>query len=211
MAEYKKVKIPLSSLPPADSDNKYLIRYRIISSDKNQTSAWSPLYSVDGLPISQVESKLVLSSGTLTAIWGDENNRPKYDIFLKIDFDIQKASLTNNVATIHVKNDHTLSVGDEISVSGVGTPFDGGPYIITAKTTSTVSYAKNATNVAEFNVNPYGQASRGFLYHGTSPIHTYGLLSQIGDHAIIKIQVEGQFRVINPTLAISTTNQVDLV
>lgn len=211
MAEYKKVKIPLSNTPPVDSDNKYLIRYRLISSDKNQTSAWSPLYSVDGPTIVQVESKLVLSSGTLTAIWGDENNRPRYDIFTQIDFDVQKASLTNNVVTLHTKNNHTLVVGDEIYVSNVGASFNGGPYTITAKTSSTVSYTKNATNIAEFNVNPYGQVTKGFLYHGTSPIHTYGFLSQTGDHATVKIQAEGQFKVINPVLSISTTNQVDLV
>lgn len=48
MAEViKKVIIPLSELP-ADSPilDGYLVRFRIVSEDKNRTSHWSPIYLV---------------------------------------------------------------------------------------------------------------------------------------------------------------------
>lgn len=44
----KKLSIPFSELPPINSENEgYSLRYRIISSDKNRTSHWSPVYLVE--------------------------------------------------------------------------------------------------------------------------------------------------------------------
>ncbi len=49
MAEIiKKAKILKESLPPVSSvTGDYSVRYRIISEDKNRTSSWSSVYSVD--------------------------------------------------------------------------------------------------------------------------------------------------------------------
>jgi hypothetical protein len=43
----KKVTIEKKDLPPLTSNGEYLIRYRIISEDKNRTSHWSPIYTID--------------------------------------------------------------------------------------------------------------------------------------------------------------------
>jgi hypothetical protein len=43
----KKVILEKKDLPPLSPDGKYLIRYRIISEDKNRTSHWSPIYALD--------------------------------------------------------------------------------------------------------------------------------------------------------------------
>jgi hypothetical protein len=45
----KKLRILKSSLPPVDHDTeKYNVRYRVISEDRNRTSHWSPIYNSDG-------------------------------------------------------------------------------------------------------------------------------------------------------------------
>jgi hypothetical protein len=43
----KKVTIEKKDLPPLTPNGEYLIRYRIISEDKNRTSHWSPIYTLD--------------------------------------------------------------------------------------------------------------------------------------------------------------------
>lgn len=43
----KKLKIPYSDLPAINSETEgYSVRYRIISSDRNRTSHWSPIYLI---------------------------------------------------------------------------------------------------------------------------------------------------------------------
>jgi hypothetical protein len=43
----KKVIIEKGDLPPLSPNGEYLIRYRIISEDKNRTSHWSPIHTLD--------------------------------------------------------------------------------------------------------------------------------------------------------------------
>lgn len=42
----KKVTIPAKDLPAPTTDNTYLVRYRIISDDRNRISQWSPIYTI---------------------------------------------------------------------------------------------------------------------------------------------------------------------
>lgn len=59
-------------------------------------------------------------------------------------------ALTSNVATLTTSTAHGLSVGDAVWIEGVGSPFDStnGTYTITAKTDTTISYAKTNINIA---------------------------------------------------------------
>lgn len=57
-------------------------------------------------------------------------------------------SLTSNVATIATEDDHGLVVGNSVAVSISDAVFDG-VFTITAKTATTLSYAKVNANVAE--------------------------------------------------------------
>lgn len=65
--------------------------------------------------------------------------------------------LNNNVATLTTSTPHNFLVGDTISVSGVDATFNGN-YTITAKASTTFSYAKTASNVASTAVSPAGAA-----------------------------------------------------
>jgi hypothetical protein len=79
----KKVTIEKKQLPPLSSDGKYLLRYRIISEDKNRTSHWSPIYSLDATEsIESVSSSIEVTDTGVTVTWGDANDRSEYDIFV---------------------------------------------------------------------------------------------------------------------------------
>jgi hypothetical protein len=87
-ANIKKLRILKSSLPPVDHDTeKYNLRYRVISEDKNRTSHWSPIYNSDGSNVVGTSGALSITQQIITAVWGDENNHPAYDVFVSFDGD----------------------------------------------------------------------------------------------------------------------------
>ena len=85
-ANIKKTRILKSTLPPIDSDTlKYNTRYRIISEDRNRTSHWSPIYNSDGTDVIATSGAVSKTGNVVTAVWGDENDFPEYDVFVKFD------------------------------------------------------------------------------------------------------------------------------
>ena len=65
---------------------------------------------------------------------------------------VSNKSLTSNVATLTTSSAHPLNVGQSVVVTGLDETFNG-THTITAKTSTTISYAKIATNVASTAVS----------------------------------------------------------
>ena len=85
-AGIKKVIIKKASLPALDSNKVgYVFKYRIVSEDKNRTSQWSPINLVLDDSITAVAGAVQVSTSVISAVWGDELNRPKYDVFVGFD------------------------------------------------------------------------------------------------------------------------------
>ena len=61
-AGIKKLIIPKNQLPPVNDDNEYVLRYRIISDDKNRSSHYSPIFSVPAVNIESVSGTLFKKS-----------------------------------------------------------------------------------------------------------------------------------------------------
>jgi hypothetical protein len=90
----KKVIIEKKDLPPLTSNGEYLIRYRIISEDKNRTSHWSPIYTLDATRvwneeeeefeslIKSVTANIEVTPSDIIVTWGDVNKAALYDIFV---------------------------------------------------------------------------------------------------------------------------------
>jgi hypothetical protein len=128
----KKVIIKKQSLPPIDSESGgYVLRYRIISEDKNRTSQWSPIFITDAIPIASVEGALSITSSIITAVWdsplGDimrpynlPISIPLYDVFVKFDsgsffyhgttFTHTYQFLNTGTTSVHVKVQVTSSI-----------------------------------------------------------------------------------------------------
>jgi hypothetical protein len=84
MANLKKAKIPVSQIPIVDSQNRYVIRYRIVSEDKNRTSHWSQFLKVLGPPIDpDTAGAITVTINDITANWYDYPARGSYDIFVR--------------------------------------------------------------------------------------------------------------------------------
>ena len=85
-AGIKKVIIKKASLPALDHDKVgYVFRYRIVSEDKNRNSQWSPINLVLDDSITAVAGAVQVSTSVISTVWGDELNRPKYDVFVGFD------------------------------------------------------------------------------------------------------------------------------
>ena len=85
-ANIKKTRILKSELPPINSETlKYNTRYRVISEDKNRTSHWSPIYNSDGVDLVVTSGAVSKTGDVITAVWGDQNDFPEYDVFVKFD------------------------------------------------------------------------------------------------------------------------------
>jgi hypothetical protein len=118
-AGIKKLTIPKSQLPPVGDNNEYSIRYRIISEDKNRYSHWSPIFLATAPEVEEVDGELIVSGNTSTVIWGDENTRPKYDIFVKFDGGSYAYHGTSPIHTYSFINTGTINVRVAIQVEGI--------------------------------------------------------------------------------------------
>jgi len=77
-------------------------------------------------------------------------------VFPAITVSISNKALTSNVATLTTTAAHGLSIGMQITITGVDATFNGEYRITTIPTTTTFTYAKTASNVASTAVSPVG-------------------------------------------------------
>jgi hypothetical protein len=77
-------------------------------------------------------------------------------IFPAITVSITNKALTSNVATLTTSAAHGLSIGMQITITGVDATFNGEYRITSVPTTTTFTYAKTATNVVSTAVSPVG-------------------------------------------------------
>ena len=116
----EQVRLSRADLPElsrlANGNYGHIVRYRIISEDQNRFSHWSPITQLEVPAVTQVAGDVGVAGNIIQVVWGDEENRPNYDVF--VDFD-----------------------------------------------------------------------NSGYVYHGTTPIHTYSFLSNIS-YSSVKVAIQ---------------------
>lgn len=87
----KKVVIKKADLPAYSGNNQaYIVRYRVVSEDRNRASHWSPQYRLV-IP-SQAQSEYAISvnaqANMINLVWqSDSSSSNKFDIYVKWDND----------------------------------------------------------------------------------------------------------------------------
>jgi hypothetical protein len=83
----KKIIVPKSKLPGFFGDTQqYVLRYRIISEDKNRTSHWSPIYKITAEDTaSEILNSIVVdtTNRVINLVWEPQPNIPEYYIYVK--------------------------------------------------------------------------------------------------------------------------------
>ena len=115
----KILRIPRNQLPPVESDNIYSVRFRVISEDKNRVSHWSPIFVIDSVAPVAVSGALSVTATIITAVWGDEEGRPAYDVFVNFDsggYEYHGTTTTHQYAFLN-EGTSTVRVAIQISSS----------------------------------------------------------------------------------------------
>lgn len=85
----KRVVIPRSELIPVDGNNQYLVRFRVLSDDRNRFSEWSPIFAVTGAdPGTAFTTPTVASfmvGSVVNIIWEGLPAGLEFDIFIGYD------------------------------------------------------------------------------------------------------------------------------
>jgi hypothetical protein len=115
----KKLTIPKNQLPPVSDNNQYILRYRIVSDDKNRASHYSTIFLATANEIEPVNGNLSINGNSLVAVWGDENNRPRYDIFVKFDNGTYQYHGTSPIHTYGFLKTGTINVRVAVQVEGI--------------------------------------------------------------------------------------------
>ena len=93
--------------------------------------------------------------------WAPTGRNGFYTWHAAITAAINTAVLLANVVTLTSTLPHDFLVGDTVTVSGVGAPYDGVFVVATAPSTTTFTYAVTAANVVSAAVSPVGAAVVG--------------------------------------------------
>jgi hypothetical protein len=86
--QIKNVNVLSSTFPSVNGSNEYVVRYRIVTEDRNRYSQWSPIFRVAGKPVSLISEDKVVSTvngRAISIVWQDIQTRPIYDLFIKFD------------------------------------------------------------------------------------------------------------------------------
>ena len=119
-AGIKKLIIPKSQLPPVNDNNKYVLRYRVVSDDKNRVSHYSTIFLATANTVQAVNGSLSISGNNLIVTWNTSTNRPtKYDIFVKFDNGNYNYHGTASEHTYGFLKTGTINVRVAVQVEGI--------------------------------------------------------------------------------------------
>jgi hypothetical protein len=170
--EIFEAQISTTSFPPRLPGNKLALRYKVKSSDLNQTTQWSPIYYIDGPTRVNATSNTINGSGTkITIDWAD-TNACNYDLFVSYPIElVMYPARVNSVAfvkTIYFLSAEAQSafipqelanyrVGDLIDVVDINASLNGVGMTVTevniASTPYYIKYTGDSSNtLANTNV-----------------------------------------------------------
>lgn len=182
-----------------DGSIGYFVRYRVTSEDKSRASAWSQTHIVS-VPSFTLHGEVAVSftNDTITAVWDDEVNRPRYDVFIRWGFAVDQASSSGTTRTLRTVIDHNLVQGDVVNVVLPETythyaSFNG-LQTITSVTADSITYTAVGSLSTNDNIaSPHGEILQpDYYFHGTTSNHTYSFIRDLAyDRVHIDIQVEG--------------------
>lgn len=87
-SKIKKVVIKKEDLPAFNGNTqKYSVRYRIVSEDKNRSSHWSPYYSISTPSPEQLQCSVSVTNNVVNMVWKQPANSAikQYDVYFKLD------------------------------------------------------------------------------------------------------------------------------
>jgi len=118
----QKVRLTRADLPEvsrlSNGEYGYVVRYRIISEDQNRFSHWSPIRELVMPPVLPVDGDVTAIGNIIQAVWGDEEDRPNYDVFVRFDnneYFYHGTTPTHQYSFLSSGNPSTVQVAVQVS------------------------------------------------------------------------------------------------
>jgi hypothetical protein len=139
----KKIVIPQSDLPPINSDEeKYVVRFRIISDDRNRVSHWSPQYLISPTELQLEDNSgitLEVANNMINVQWDTEpGSSVSYDVWVawgtqsgSTGLPEYKATITGNYISIPIP---AGKQSVQVSIQNMSVPRKYMPSLVIAKT-----------------------------------------------------------------------------
>jgi len=128
VAAVKKVVIPRSQLIPVDGSSQTLVRFRIISDDRNRFSEWSSIFSVTtGEEISLTAARFASASlgSIVTIAWDGLPSGISLDIFISEDGeDMTYSGTTSDNRYIFIRSAEADTYQFSIQVSSINKAYE---------------------------------------------------------------------------------------
>lgn len=118
----KNTIIKNSDLPPRGERNNIVVRYRVISEDKNRTSSWSPQYDLIAITPATVQGTIDVTSKVVNLVWTDSEtmgDKEAYDVFIKIDNGAWRYAGTSYIHGFSMVKPIGTSISVEIQLEGI--------------------------------------------------------------------------------------------
>jgi hypothetical protein len=115
----KKVIIKKEDLPAFNGvSQNYLVRYRVVSEDKNRSSHWSPYYSISSPESEQISCSVEVVANAVNMVWQQpETPIGQYDIYFKLDSQEWKyiaSSISTQFSTLIPESTLTIQVAVQV-------------------------------------------------------------------------------------------------
>jgi hypothetical protein len=93
------------------------IHLRIIY-NQNRFSHWSPIRELTMPPVIPVDGDIAISNNIIQVVWGDEEGRPNYDVFVKFngeDYSYHGTTPTHQYSLLAAYDSSTVQVAIQVS------------------------------------------------------------------------------------------------
>jgi len=156
----KKSKVLPKDLSPMTIDGKYTLRYRVVTEDKKQFSAWSTKFTLTSASMSSLLSSSPITyniqsllnkekKNIMTLSWSIPPNVPlpnDYDVYVKWgtakSVNVSTVSSSGTTITINTSSAHGLTTGQKVIIFGItlNSGLFNGTYAVTVVDSDTFTF-----------------------------------------------------------------------
>jgi hypothetical protein len=218
----KRVLVSQSELPAVADTGNYYVRYRVISFDGSQTSAWSPKYQIAGKSFGRVTNSKAIdvdvssNDQSITCVWTvpPEIDGRKFDVWVRWSYETEEdvdewiydSTTSDKIANIPIEQSTITRTAAVSSASGSG--------VVTYLTPSGNGYRKgNLVTVTGMLPTQYNVTSAVITevtpaYFKVSGVSTPGSSTQAGASTAVSVNEKAKY--VQILVQIETVPKVSL-
>jgi hypothetical protein len=205
-----KIKILNKDLPPINTLNQHVLRYRVVSNDRNRSSEYSSIYHVDSYPIPSTATSitnLAIVSGTVTVTTASAHglNVGQIVVFSNTVSPFTAVTGAQTILTVPTINTFTVLIGSSTvstaATTGTAASITVNKVGVTSAPAGFFSVSWTDTNLRpRYDVFVKFDNAASYSYHGTATGNVYTFPNTGTINVRVTIQPEGILKTQNNSL-----------